>query len=133
MSCLYDKPYYAESDVNDINDLVESQLELHLMTIDMILQGFLGHRIRICIPFASKSHPLNNNQLRLNYGKYNCLRVNEGGEFKNELYWIQMLSDERRSTEIVLIEKISHDNFGFRHSRMTFVSHTLFVVHITFG
>src|SRR5579871_4369955 len=54
LSHLYGKHNYARSGSNVVNGLIEPQLELYLRITDMLLQGFLLRRPRICTPFASK-------------------------------------------------------------------------------
>ncbi len=88
LSYLYGNHNYAESGFNVVNGLVDPQLGPYLPITDMLLRGFLVRRTRICIPFASKSHWLNSNQQKSSDEENDCLKVNEGEEFKYELYSI---------------------------------------------
>jgi hypothetical protein len=52
----------AGRDCNVVNNFIEPELEFCLPITDMLLQGFLFRRTRICTRLASKSHWLSNNQ-----------------------------------------------------------------------
>ena len=62
LSYLYGKHNYARSGSDVVNGLIDPELELYLRITDMLLQGFLLQRTRICTPFALKPHWLSSNQ-----------------------------------------------------------------------